>query len=421
MNANAGGRSFFSRLPGRAFGARHRTALTRGAISVGVVLLILAIAAPTIIVPSLKELPADVHYDVSMQPARGILIDSAAYRDRRPSTSHASDPTCTGHTMPTRCYIETNVPLRATKKITTASSSKKKAKLRVSSTLYAGTPQGTEAKNEVGSIHDHVTLNRHTMFPSKNAESSVSIDFPGFGTTGDIHLSTRPFVRDGYQFRFPFGSERRSYRFFDTVTGSATPIDFVDAVQQRGKNVYTGGIDVYQYSQDLGPVNLYDSQQRLMDNAGGISEKQHTQLNTLRRTIPASSWGLNSDAPIHMDPYYVATRTINVEPASGIITNNSVKIWVFYAQNYNEAKNIVDNRDNELASPTRTMLYFDSSWDEHSTESRLHTVHDVIKPLNIWSKAVPWITGLTGMVLLLAGLYSSFDSRQPQRKRSLSS
>lgn len=60
MNANAGGRSVLSRLPGSAFGARHRRAITRSSLCAGAILLVIAIAAPTFIVPSLKELPANI-------------------------------------------------------------------------------------------------------------------------------------------------------------------------------------------------------------------------------------------------------------------------------------------------------------------------------------------------------------------------
>ncbi|MDO4914860.1 porin PorA family protein, partial [Corynebacterium sp.] len=179
MNANAGGRSVLSRLPGSAFGARHRRAITRSSLCAGAILLVIAIAAPTFIVPSLKELPTNIDYDVSTAPTRGILIDSAAFKAGHPSASHSSDPACVGQAMPTRCYIETDVPLRASEKVTTASSSKKTTKLRAVSTLYAGdlnTPErenGSDAKgqvdadNKIGSIHDEVVLNRHTAFPSK--------------------------------------------------------------------------------------------------------------------------------------------------------------------------------------------------------------------------------------------------------------
>ena len=428
MNANAGGRSVLSRLPGSTFGARHRRAITRSSLCAGAILLVIAIAAPTFIVPSLKELPANIDYDVSTAPTRGILIDSAAFKASHPSASHSLDPACVGQSMPTRCYIETDVPLRASEKVTTASSSKKTTTLRAVSTLYAGdldTPErksGSDAKgqvdanNEIGSIHDEVVLNRHTAFPSKKPQSSLAMDLSALGMGDDVKISTNDFVRDGYQFRFPFGSERRSYRFFDAATGTATPIDFVNAIQQRGKDVYSKGIDVYQFSQDLGPVNLYDAQRRLMDNAGNVSEEQRQELDRLRRNIPASSWGLSSGAPIQMDPYYVATRTINVEPATGIITDNSVTLWVFYAQNYNEAKTIKENQDKELASPSRTMLHFDAQWDDRTKEARLHDIQKVIKPLNIWSKAVPWVTGVSGMILILAGLYLYFDARQAIRR-----
>ena len=259
-------------------------------------------------------------------------------------------------------------------------------------------------------------MNRHTAFPSKKPQSSVAMDLSALGVGDDVKVSINDFVRNGYQFRFPFGSERRSYRFFDAATGTATPIDFVNAIQQRGKDVYSEGIDVYQFSQDLGTVNLYDAQRRLMDNAGNVSEEQRQELDRLRRNIPASSWGLSSGAPIQMDPYCVATRTINVEPTTGIITNNSVKLWVFYAQNYNEAKTIKENQDKELASPSRTMLHFDAQWDDRTKEARLHDIQRVIKPLNIWSKAVPWITGVSGMILILTGLYLYFDARQAGRR-----
>ena len=58
------------------------------------------------------------------------------------------------------------------------------------------------------------------------------------------------------------------------------------------------------------------------------------------------------------------------------------------------------------------MLHFDAQWDNRTKEARLHDVQKVIKPLNIWSKVVPWITGMSGMIVILAGLYLYFDARQ---------
>lgn len=100
-----------------------------------------------------------------------------------------------------------------------------------------------------------------------------------------------PTKHEGLSYKFPFNSEKKSYLFFDTTAKKATPMDY------KGEEKLQG-LTVYRYQQRVDP----------------------TQIGTLE--VPGNLVG--STAPSVTAPrYYDNTRTVWVEPLSGVIVKGS--------------------------------------------------------------------------------------------------
>ena len=378
-------------------------------ITLGAALLIAAIAVPVYMVPKVKVIPLDTSAKTQTKTVPGTLLSAGALAKNEPLKQHKSDPDCKDKEMPVKCFIDNEIEIYGVRQVTAQEpSDEQNVTFQVgNTTMKKGEPS---VKNLISATIDRMTLNRKTAFPVKDPVSTISVNAPLLG----VQDSTAPFTRDGYQYQFPFGTERRSYPYFDIYTGKSTPIDFVKATQQKGTTAFKDGAEVYEFTQTLGPVDLFDTTTELLHRDGKLSEADKATLASLRLQMPARVWGLEGDEKINMDRYYYNTRTIRVEPTTGVITYGSEKVWMFYAKDQAEADELAkpENMKRELAKPQRTALYFPATWDEATQNRQLKKAEDGIGPLNLLSKIVPWVAGIGGVIFLLLGFFLYFGNRR---------
>lgn len=146
---------------------------------------------------------------------------------------------------------------------------------------------------------DRVSLDRRSGLPVPDPPASFQTEADRPGATA---------VRDGYQYKFPFDTQRESYPYYDTTLGSSAPIDFVDA--ERAER----GLRLYHFQQRIGPTNL-----RLLRDDEAL-------------TLPASAWGLAGDDQVTFDLWYAVTRDIWVEPVSGAIVAQEEQVHRYLAR-----------------------------------------------------------------------------------------
>lgn len=124
-------------------------------------------------------------------------------------------------------------------------------------------------------------------FDRKTGEATMCCgDFHTIGTVDDP-TATEPVTHEGLFFKFPFGVQRTSYDFWDGELLRAEPI----AYQGQEK---LHGVTVYRFQQHLGP------------------EKVSSQTG-----LPGALFG--TDHPVDADMVYENTRTLWVEPNTGVI------------------------------------------------------------------------------------------------------
>ena len=107
-----------------------------------------------------------------------------------------------------------------------------------------------------------------------------------------------------------------------------------------------------------------------------------------------------------MDRYYTTTRTVRVEPTTGMIVNGTEEIFQFYARDDAEAEEMVtkEGRAKEAAERNRTALDFSGQWSEEAKKTQMSKAKDSKSALTIAGTVVPWVLGIIGLILVLLGI-----------------
>ena len=390
-------------------------------IVLGAALLVFAIALPTYVVPKGKVLPLDVVSTTSTEPVSGRLLDSGALAADRPVGDNKNRPECKGKNKQVSCFIWHDVPIQ-TQQFTTAQepSDKKKVTLEAGQTVFRTDMK--EPRNLLSATIDRVTLDRKTQMPVPEPVSTLNLAPPVEGKNSEGYTPPE-FVRTGVQYQFPMGADRKSYPYFDSQTLSTNPIDFVDEDEQ-------GGEKVYKFEQTIDPTPIYEPQKKYLESDGSLSEAEEGVLSSLKLAFPAKVWGLKDSEIRHpkkggededsdlgpeveMQRYYTVNRKISIEPETGVIVNGGEEVWMFYAQDDEEAKEIAkpENRKRELANPKRTAMYLPAKWDEKSKESQMATAKEGLSTIKTMGTTVPWIAGAVGIILLIVGFWLQREPR----------
>lgn len=367
------------------------------AILGALIAFILSVAVPSITIGAMKLLPQDVEQTISSTPSPAILFDPQA--------------SCPAGS-PRSCYIvETTAQLTRQQNIT-ATDSKENVNLSVREEIVR-----TDNNQAIISTSDHLSLIRDSTYPVLDPSSKLSVKAPSFF----MDLETGEFTRDGLQYYFPFETEKRSYDFFDFYAQRAIPLDFLE--EKEGTYVFTHTVT---------PQNLIDSATRSYTHPDDISDEptgaplqselSEGQRETLRKmlvTAPASEFypqgvsvsGTSVSGTVVLKPYYTATRTITVEPNSGIILDRSDDVFFFLAQNEEEAEataqTFADNHDvikddNDMRA--RTLFQTTMSWDERTQNQAKEAAaptNSTLAMLRIFT----FICQVIGLGLLVFGLW----------------
>jgi hypothetical protein len=166
--------------------------------------------------------------------------------------------------------------------------------------------------------------------------------------------SVRP---TGQLFGFPLDTQRRDYDFFDTSTRAAFPARFVEETE-------LSGVPLYLFEQTV-PETVID-----------------------RREVPADLAGSTAGGTVTAEVVYSNTRTLWVDPATGVIVKGSEQI------------------DQSLRGPggTRgaTLLAGTLTFDDATVAQQIGRVQESGSRIGLVN-AAPLAVGILGAVLLVAG------------------
>nr|WP_275402478.1 DUF3068 domain-containing protein [Streptomyces sp. SID13031] len=172
---------------------------------------------------------------------------------------------------------------------------------------------------------------------------------------------------EGLVLKFPFGTEKKTYQFWDTTTRKAYPINY-----KAEDNLY--GLKVYVFEQEVPKQNL----------------KQATQLE-----LPGTLVGESSPAAVKVDRAYQNTRTLWIEPITGAIIKGQEK----------QHAGLEINGEERLVATDVTIAYDDATVKKNVLGAKENGIQeggykDKAAQLHLIGFWVPLISLIIGLLLL---------------------
>jgi hypothetical protein len=337
-----------------------------GLMGLGAALLIAALLLATYTKGKIAKIPLD--------------LDTTLVSD---GTGTAFDP---ASLLADKFVVNKNVPLSLQQQLSVeAPSNADVVTLQVGSTL-----KRTDKQQDNGlllALVDTVTLDRKTaMAVSSDTNPGGAVQKPR-----SIEDSSPPtnvaLPHEGLSYRFPFGTEKKTYPYFDPIAQKA-----YDANYEAEEDV--NGLTTYRFTQNVG----LDGKGDLVDPVKYASLYDNDEDSQV--TARAELWGLPGDPaePITMTRYYAAQRTFWVDPVSGTIVKTKERGWHYYAR--------------DALKPEVTFADYVVTSTEQTVESQVASARDERDHVALWGRILPiTFTGL-GLVFLVGGvLLGSFTLR----------
>ncbi|MGV0790814.1 DUF3068 domain-containing protein [Mycolicibacterium sp. XJ1819] len=337
-----------------------------GLMGLGAALLIAALLLSTYTESKIAKIPLDLDTTL-VSDGSGTAFDPASLNSER-------------------FVVDRDVPMVLQEQLTVeAPSNADVVTLQVGSSL-----RRTDKQQDAGlllALVDTVTVNRTT------AEAVSTESNPGGAVQKPRAIEDEQpptniaLPHEGLTYRFPVGTEKRSYPVFDPIAQQA-----FDANYDGEEDV--NGMTTYRFSQNVG----YDADGKLVEPVKYSSlydDDADSQV-----TAPASMWEVpgEPDEPITMTRYYAAQRTFWVEPVSGTIVKKDEHGYHYYAR--------------EALKPEVTFVDFKVSYDEETVETQVASAGDERDRVALWGRILPITFTATGLVMLIGGaLLGSFSLR----------
>ncbi|MGU3498268.1 DUF3068 domain-containing protein [Mycobacterium sp. C31M] len=339
-----------------------------GLLGLGAALLIAALLLSTYTNGKIAKIPLNLDADLVSE-----------------GTATALDPASLS--SPERFVINEDVPVALQQQLTVeAPANADVVTLQVGSTL-----RRTDQQQDQGlllAMVDTVTLDRTT------AEAVSSDTNPGGAvqkprTIEDDNPPTNiALPHEGLSYRFPFGTEKKTYPVFDPIAQKA-----FDANYDGEEDV--NGLTTYRFTQNIG----YDADGELADPLKYASLYDNDEDSEV--TARASLWGVeaeNPEDPITMTRYYAAKRTFWVDPVTGTIVRAEDHGFHYYSR--------------DALAPEVTFAEFDVTSTEKTVASQVAAARDESDTLALWTRILPITFTALGLVTLVGGvLLGSFALR----------
>lgn len=170
-------------------------------------------------------------------------------------------------------------------------------------------------------------------------------------------------------FKFPFGAEKKTYKYFDGTLAQATPMEYkgTDTVQ---------GLSVYKYEQVIEPT-------------------KYAELD-----VPGALVGQPEVSTVTAGRYYANTRTVWVEPTTGIVVKGT-----------EDQKQTLRTDD---VSDKVTLLEAKLGFTEENTTNAVQKAKDGASQLNLISTTIPLVGLIGGLVALGLGLWMVLGARKEE-------
>ncbi len=339
-----------------------------GLLGLGAALLIAALLLSTYTHGKIAKIPLTLDADLMSE-----------------GTATALDPASLS--SPERFVVNEDVPVALQQQLTVeAPANADVVTLQVGSSL-----RRTDQQQDQGlllAMVDTVTLDRTTgEAVSSDTNPGGAVQKPR--TIEDDNPPTNiALPHEGLSYRFPFGTEKKTYPYFDPIAQKA-----FDANYDGEEDV--NGLTTYRFTQNIG----YDADGELADPVKYASLYDNDEDSEV--TARASLWGVdaeNPEDPITMTRYYAAKRTFWVDPVTGTIVRAEDHGFHYYSR--------------DALKPEVTFAEFDVTSTEKTVEAQVAAARDEADHLALWTRILPITFTALGLVMLVGGaLLGSFALR----------
>jgi len=335
-------------------------------VGLGAALLIAALLLSTYTSSRITKIPLDIDTTL-VSDGNGTALDSASL-----SGDHL--------------VVNQNVPLVSQQQVSVESPANADVV-----TLQVGTSvRRTDKQKDSGlllAIVDTVTLNRKTaMAVSDDTHTGGSVQKPR--SFGDENPPTAmPLRHDGLAYRFPFHTEKKTYRYFDPIAQKPFDVNFES---QEDVN----GLTTYRFTQNVG----YNPDGKLA--APVVYPSLYPGNEDGKVTASAAMWGVPGDPgeQVTMTRYYAAQRTFWVDPVSGTIVKQTEHANHYFAR--------------DPLKPELTLADYKVTSNEDTVEAQVNAARDERDRLALWSRVLPITFTAVGLVALIGGgILASFSLR----------
>jgi Porin PorA len=196
-------------------------------------------------------------------------------------------------------------------------------------------------------------------------------DYKSVGTVDNPSAIKKDFTHKGLFFKFPFNTQKTTYQWWDGDLGRTVPIKFVGTQQIQG-------VQTYVFRQKIGP-ETYAKQ----------------------TALPGSLF--NTTKPVDADAVYENTRTLYVEPNTGVVIKG------------------VEEQNKRLEAPGFAAVPITKGtigYDAATVKKNVTDWGSKGKMLGILNGPLTWIGILLGLLLIGAGAFLEFGRRRPRHRRA---
>jgi hypothetical protein len=318
-------------------------------VGLGALLIVAALMIPTYTISRMAKTPLDLEITtvaVNQKDQESLVLDSSSLTEEGRSAE-----------------VNENVPLVSQRFLTVEDPSDADEM-----TIQAGnTLRRIDKSGDTGVLTayvDRITIDRKTGEPvasDPNGSIAMTTNSKGESIADPVH-------RTGLQYRFPIGTEKKTYPYFDVLARTTTDMEFQEETEINGTKVY-------HFRQNVPVTDL-----------SKVAKGPTNQL-----SLPAEKWGVEGgEEPVTMTRFYSNVRDVWVEPETGTIVKGGEQLNIFYARSADKP---------EVPALKANMVF-----DTDTVESQLAVAKDNIDQLSLFGRILPIVFGIVGVLALIAGI-----------------
>ncbi len=331
-----------------ALGAGTKRTVACVLVGLGTLLIVAAVLTPTYAVSQLAKTPLDLE------------ITTIATNNPNAPSEVLDSKSLTSGTGPAK--VDQNVSLISQRFLTVEDpSNKTEMTVQAGSTLRRIDKQGDTGL--LTATIDRVTIDRKTGQPvdtDPNGSIAAAVNSKGESVAD-------PVQHTGLQYRFPIGTEKKDYPYFDINARKSFDMKFVEETE-------INDLKVYHFQQQVPPTDL----------------AKVVNAPTNKLTFPAAKWGVEGEGDVTMDRFYTDIRDVWVEPDTGTVIKGAEQIHLYYAR--------------EAAKPEVTALKSSLVFDPKTVDSQIAEAKKYTDELSLYSRILPIVLGVIGAIALIVGL-----------------